>query len=98
MVMFEDTRRSKKKLLGLTSALELGMGSDDMGDGFMLTTAEQLKQVLKGNHLELSGSEKVRIVKSVCRAKARAYRHGQDDDYKTYRALSTISSDVVRML
>lgn len=96
--MFEDTRRSKKKLLGLTSALELGMNSEGMEYGFMITTAEQLKAALRGNGLELSGEEKVRIVKSVCRAKARAYLRGSDDDYRTYKALSAISTDVVKML
>jgi hypothetical protein len=96
MVMFNETRRSKKKVMGLASALELGMSGKDMT--FMVSTAEELIKVLRSNDAGLSGGEKVRLVKSVCRAKAKAYLGGPGDDYKTYRALSTISSDLVRML
>lgn len=98
MVMFEDTRSTKKKLMGLTSALELGVDSADPKYDFMLHTAEQLKQELSHGPVELTGLEKVRIIKSMCRAKARAYARGLADDYKTYKALRTISTDLVRML
>lgn len=96
MVMFNETRRSKKKVMGLASALEMGMSEKDMG--FMVSTAEELVKALRSNDAGLSGDEKVRLVKSVCRAKAKAYTSGPGDDYKTYRALRTISSDLVRML
>ncbi len=96
MVMFNETRRSKKKIMGLASALEMGMSESDMG--FIVTTAEELVRVLRTNEAGLSGDEKVRLVKSVCRAKAKAFLGGPGDDYRTYRALSTISSDLVRML
>jgi hypothetical protein len=96
MVMFNETRRGKKKLMGLASALEMGMSAKDMG--FMVSTAEELVKALRTNDLGLSGDEKVRLVKSVCRAKAKAFLGGPGDNYKTYRALSTISSDLVRML
>ena len=96
MVMFNETRRSKKKVMGLASALEMGMSESDMG--LMVTTAEELVRVLRTNEAGLSGDEKVRLVKSVCRAKAKAFLGGSGDDYRTYRALRTITSDLVRML
>ncbi len=94
--MFNETRRGKKKLMGLASALEMGMSGKDMG--FMVSTAGELVKALRTNDPGLSGDEKVRLVKSVCRAKAKAFLGGPNDNYKTYRALSMISSDLVRML
>jgi hypothetical protein len=64
----------------------------------MVNTAEELLRALKASDSGLSGEEKVRVLKSMCRAKARAYLSGSGDDYKTYRALNTISSDLVQML
>ena len=98
MVMYDESERLKKRLLGLASALEMGMESADMRNDFMLNTAQQLQVAVKGTHAPLSLEEKVRIVKSLCRAKAKAYASGLSDDYKTFRALSTISTDLVHVL
>lgn len=94
--MFE-TRSSKKKLLGLAYALELGMTCEDVEEDFVLHAAEKLKSALRAN-LSLTEAEKIRIVKLMSRAKARAYAQGPADDYKTYRALNTIGNDLLRLL
>ncbi len=96
--MFDEYKRSKKKLLGLTSALELGTTSENLKYEFMLNTAEKLKSELRHKHAPLTCAEKVRIIKSVTRAKAKAYLGGRRDDYKAYRALNNISHDLVQML
>lgn len=96
--MFNETRRNTKRLLGLTCALELGTNSDELKYDFMLNTAKQLQAALGNNHVPLTTAEKVRIVKSITRAKVVAYRKGASDDYRTFRALNLISTDLVKML
>ncbi len=96
--MFNETRRNTKRLLGLTCALELGTKSDELKYDFMLNTAKQLQVALGNSHIPLTVAEKVRIIKSITRAKAIAYRKGASDDYRTFRALNLISSDLVKML
>jgi len=91
------TDRSKKKLMGLASALEMGMSYEGVADDFIINAARQIKTTLRGN-IPLTEAEKVRIVKLISRAKARAFLGGPADDYQTYRVLDMISSDLVRML
>ena len=91
MVMLD---RNKKKLLGLTSALELDINGETPHYPFILKSIKELKSALRNGGIPLTMTEKVRIVKCVSRAKAKAYVAHDD----AYRALDVIGSDLVQML
>ena len=53
-----------------------------------------------GRHgrLSFTVSEKVRLLKTLSKAKAKALRSGSADDYETFRTLKGISGDLVQLL
>lgn len=89
--------RSKKKFMGLASALDM-VYDDPSKYEIVIDAASQLRNMLKGEHLSLSMNEKVRVLKSVTRAKVRAFMGGNADGYRTFKTLDTISSDLVQLL
>ena len=89
--------KTKKKFMGLASALEM-VYDDPSKYEVVIDAASQLRTMLKGEELSLSMSEKVRVIKSVTRAKVRAFMGGNQDSYKTFKTLDGISSDLVQLL
>ncbi len=97
--MFDSRRnpKAKKKLMGLTTALEMGYVDPTRYD-VVVDAASELCTLLRGQDMSLTMGEKVRVLKSVTRAKVRAFMGGTADDYKTFRTLDSISNDLVRLL
>ncbi len=96
MVMFGNVK-SKKRFMGLTSALEM-VSDDPSRYDVVVDAASQLRSMLKGYEVSLTMSEKVRVIKTLSRAKVRAFVGGNTDNYRTYKTLDSISSDLVQML
>jgi len=99
MVMFDSRRdmKAKKKLMGLTTALEMGYVDPTRYD-VVVDAATELCTLLRGQGMSLTMGEKVRVLKTVTRAKVRAFMVGSTDDYRTFRTLDSISSDLVQLL
>lgn len=93
----ENTVKTKKRFMGLTSALEMA-NNDPTRYDVVVDAASQLRTLLREAEVSLTMGEKLRVIKSVTRAKVRAFRAGSADDYRTYKALDSISSDLVQML
>jgi hypothetical protein len=88
---------SKKKVLGLTNALETAY-IDPSRYGIVIDAASQICSLLKDPEVSLSMPEKMRVVKSLAKAKVRAFMDGPTDDYKAFKALDAISGDLVQLL
>ncbi|HSB47836.1 MAG TPA: hypothetical protein VLD37_07530 [Candidatus Bilamarchaeum sp.] len=84
---------SKRELMGLSSELALNTGHADVVDA-----ASHLYALLKTQEVSLSMAEKLKVLKSVTKAKVRAFMRGPEDDYKTFKTLDTISNDLVQLL
>ena len=97
--MFDScqNQRLKKKAMGLTTELEMAY-EDPTRYGVVVDAASQLCGLLRDDGLSLTVSEKVRLLKSLSKAKAKALRSGSADDYKTFRTLDDISGDLVQLL
>ncbi|MFH0737409.1 MAG: hypothetical protein V1827_02900 [Candidatus Micrarchaeota archaeon] len=95
--MFGSSQKAKKKLMGLTAELEMAY-EDPTRYGVVVDAASQLYSLLRGESLSLSVSEKVRVVKSLSKAKAKALRGGVADDYRAFRTLDAISGELVALL
>ena len=91
--MYYTNRR--KRLMGLTSMLEWGLDLENPHKGFMVDVVEQLREALETGETSLSGAEKVRILKTITRAKVKAFMGGELDDFQT---LSHLGKDLVAML
>ncbi|MEW6721722.1 MAG: hypothetical protein AB1324_00510 [Candidatus Micrarchaeota archaeon] len=89
--------RNRKRVLGLTSALEMAYEDPSRYD-VVVDAATQLCSMLRGSEVSLTMSEKLRVIKSVTRAKVKAFRGGSADDYRTFKTLDAISGDLVRLL
>ena len=87
--------QNKKRLLGLTSMLEWGLDMDDPHRGFAVKVVEQLRSALEAGHVSLSGADKVRILKSITRAKVKAFMGGETEEFQT---LDHIGRDLVELL
>jgi len=102
MVMFgfgSVDMKSKKRFLGLTSALETAVRYGDSSRyGHMVNAAAELRNILRNDELDLTRAEKVRVVKSITKAKVKAFMEGTPDSYKTFKTLDTISNDLVQLL
>jgi hypothetical protein len=100
MVMFgmgQNQSKTKKRVMGLTSALEMAYVDPARYD-VIVDAASQLCDILKGEEVSLTMGEKVRVLKSVTRAKVKAFMGGTSDDYKTFKTLDEISGDLVQLL
>lgn len=100
MVMFgtEKVRsRSKKKFLGLTSALEMAY-EDPLRYSVVVDAASQLCNMLEQDEVSLTTAEKVRVMKSLTKAKVRAFMGGASDNYQAFKTLDSISSNLVQIL
>jgi hypothetical protein len=93
----ESTSKNKKKVLGLTSALEMAYNDPSRYD-VVVDAASQLRTVLRDSEVSLTMGEKLRVIKSVTRAKVKAFMGGNTDDYRTFKTLEGISSDLVQLL
>ncbi|MDD5171607.1 MAG: hypothetical protein PHF60_01070 [Candidatus ainarchaeum sp.] len=89
--------RTKKKFMGLTSALEMAY-EDPTRYGVVVDAASQLCDMLRQDEVSLTTPEKLRVMKSVTKAKVRAFMGGASDNYKTFKTLDTISGDLVQLL
>jgi hypothetical protein len=100
MDMFDSNSKkskTKKKVMGLTSALEMAYVDPTRYD-VVVDAASQLCTLLKDEEVSLTMGEKLRVVKSVARAKVRAFMGGGADDYKAFKSLDSISTDLVQLL
>jgi len=94
-----EVMKSKKRFLGLTSALETAIRyGNPSGYAQMVDTAAELRNILRNEELDLTRGEKVRVVKSITRAKVKAFMDGTADSYRTFKTLDTISNDLVQLL
>jgi hypothetical protein len=84
---------SKKELMGLSSALDF-----DTSHAAVVDAVSQLYAILKTQEVSLSMAEKLKVFKSVTKAKVRAFMTGQEDEYKTFKTLDLISNDLVQLL
>ena len=89
--------KTKKKVLGLTSALEMA-NADPTRYDVVVDAASQICSLLKDEDVSLTMGEKVRMVKSVAKAKVKAFMGGTADDYRAFRTLDAISADLVQLL
>jgi hypothetical protein len=87
----KKTRHRTKKILGIASSLEC----DPYG---VLREMEALCNMLRKEEVELNSMEKMQIVKSIARAKVRAFMVGPSDNYKTFKELDMIGNDLVQLL
>jgi len=81
----------------LTSELEIAY-EDPTRYGVVVDAASQLCDLLKDTELSLTMSEKMRVLKSVSKAKVKAFMAGPSDDYKAFKTLDAISGDLVQLL
>jgi hypothetical protein len=93
----QSRSKMKKRFMGLTSALEMTTDDPSRYD-VVVDAASQLCTMLKASEVSLTMSEKLRVLKSVTRAKVKAFRGGAVDDYRTFRTLDEISGNLVRLL
>ena len=94
-----EDMRSKKRFLGLTYALETAVRhGDPSGYDQVIDAAAELRNILRNEELGLTRTEKVRVVKSITRAKVKAFMGGTSDSYRTFKTLDTISNDLVQLL
>jgi len=89
--------RTKKKAMGLTSAMEMAY-EDPTRYGVIVDAASQLCSMLREDEVSLTTAEKLRVMKSLTKAKVRAFIGGTSDNYKTFKTLDSISSDLVQLL
>ncbi len=92
----QNRSKMKKKLMGLTTELE--MYDDPMRYEVVVDAASQLRTLLKEEELSLTMGEKLRVLKSVTKAKVRAFMGGTSDNYRTFKTLDAISGDLVQLL
>ena len=99
MVMFGlgQNRLMKKKLMGLTSALEMTYVDPSKYD-MVVGVATQLYTTLKDPEVSLTMAEKLRVIKSFTKAKVRAFLDGASDNYRTFKSLDAIGGDLVQLL
>lgn len=91
--MFVKNKKNRlrtKKIMGLASSLD-----DPLS---VLDSISQLRSLLSAKSIELTIPEKLHIVKSMARAKVRALRSGQSDNYKTFKEIDLVSNDLVDLL
>lgn len=93
----QSSSKTKKKVLGLASALEMAYVDPTRYD-VVVDAASQLCNILKDEEVSLTMGEKLRVLKSVTRAKVRAFMGGKADGYKTFKTLDEISSNLVQLL
>jgi hypothetical protein len=89
--------RTKKKFMGITSVLEMAY-EDPTRYGVVVDAASQLCSMLREDEVSLTTPEKLRVMKSVTTAKVKAFMGGASDNYKTFKTLDSISSDLVQLL
>ncbi|MFN7991559.1 MAG: hypothetical protein U0R44_05360 [Candidatus Micrarchaeia archaeon] len=90
-------RSSKRKVLGLADSLESAY-IDPTGYGTVIDAASQICALLKDSEISLTVSEKLKVLRSLNRAKVRAFMTGMTDDYRTFKTLDAISGDLVQIL
>jgi hypothetical protein len=93
------TEKDRKKFMGLASVLESALlGEDPSRYSLMVDTAAQLRNMLRAHDVVLARAEKVRVVKSITKAKVKAFMEGTPDSYRTFKTLDTISNDLVQLM
>jgi hypothetical protein len=100
MEMFDSRKKqlkTRKKVLGLTSALEMA-NADPTRYDVVVDAASQICTLLRAEDVSLTMGEKVRMVKSVAKAKVRAFMGGPADDYRAFRTLDALSANLVQLL
>ena len=85
----------RKSVLGAASALEIAYDSDCLA---VVDAAARFCDILKDSEVTLTTAEKMRVLKSVAKAKVRAFMAGPDDKYKMCKTLDAIISDLIHLL
>ncbi|NYZ73783.1 hypothetical protein H0O00_01445 [Candidatus Micrarchaeota archaeon] len=89
--------RSKKKFMGLTSAMEMAY-EDPTRYGVVVDAASQLCDMLQQDEVSLTTAEKLRVMKSLTKAKVRAFMGGVSDNYRAFKSLDGISNSLIQLL
>lgn len=92
-------RKSRRKFLALASEMESRLLYEDAtGIQSMVDTALLLREFLMCEDLPLRPEEKVRVMKSLTRARVKAYMGGSVESYKAFRTLDGISDELIEVL
>lgn len=97
--MFGSRERIMKghdRLMGLATTLETEVGNDPSRYDVVVGAAAQMRNMILDDGISLTMSEKLRVVRSVTKAKIHALISGAN--YETFKALDIIGSDLVQML
>ncbi len=89
--------RSKKKFMGLTSAMEMAY-EDPTRYGVVADAASQLCDMLQQDEVSLTTAEKLRVMKSLTKAKVKAFMGGTSDNYRAFKTLDGISNNLIQLL
>ena len=90
-------KKERKKFMGLVSTLET-VHLDPFRSDAAYQIASEMCIILKATNMPLSISEKVNIVKSMNRAKVKAFQQGPQDGYHAYKNLTSVGTHLVRLL
>lgn len=60
--------------------------------------AKTLREILKKDCVDLTKTEKIKLVKMFNQAKVNAIRTGTDESFRVFNSLDSISSDLVTLL
>ncbi len=91
----------RMKYLLLTAELENELTShNQMNHSCMnvVNIAKTLREMIKKEEIELTKTEKIKLVKMFNQAKVNAVKTGTDDSFRIFNSLDSISSDVVTLL
>jgi len=86
------------KLSTLATALESAVDGDPSRYGTVIDMASQLRSMLRGETVSLSIAEKMAVLKSLTKAKLRALKNGAKDNYRMFKTLDIIGSDLIQLL
>lgn len=90
---------SGRTVLGFTTAIDKAIGLDDASRSYaVLEAASALRETLLRERPALSRQERMSVIRSVAKAKVWAYFSGDADDFQTFNALESISSDLMSAL
>jgi len=88
---------SRKRFLGVASAFELALANPS-SYGSMIDAASQLRTVLMNESMSLTPTDKVRVLRSVTKARVKVLMGSASDGCDAFKTLDAIGTDIVRLL
>ena len=88
----------KTEFLSVTSHLESIINSD-IPSSYTVDVARKIRNMLKRGDVELEKSDKIRLIKTMNKAKVRALlQSGAGDSYRIFRSLDSITNDLLTLI